>query len=82
MDGILQGIEHYCCGDKNVIYERYMFNTRNKLATESFDYYYAVIGQKSNRCDYEAFRDQPVQDRLFWGIVDNGTRHKLITRVH
>ena len=80
VEEILQVIEQYCCGDKNVIYERYMFNTRNQLATESFDDYYAVIRQKSNRCDYEAFRDQLVRDRLVWGIMDSGTRHKLIAR--
>ena len=49
VEEILQVIEQYCCGDKNIIYERYMFNTRNQLATESFDDYYAVIRQKSNR---------------------------------
>jgi hypothetical protein len=86
---ILAILEQYCIGEKNVIHERYMFNTRVQLAGESFDTFYSELRALAGRCGYSDYRaaagveatpaDEMLWDRIVLGIRDDVLRKKLIS---
>ena len=61
----------------NVIYERYVFNSRSQEHDESIDSYIGVI--KDLACAYPAtIRDELIRDRIVCGIRDNALRKRLL----
>ena len=68
IDIVLQKLEEFCVGNKNEIYERYLFNKRDQAAGESIDTYVASLRLLSKTCNYGALRDNLIRDRM----VDKG----------
>ena len=76
---VMAKMEKHRIGDVNEIYERYCFNKRDKLPTESVDCFVAelkTLAKTCNFCDY--LRDSLIRDRIVLGIKDEQTTKKLL----
>lgn len=78
IDIVLQKLEEFCVGNKNEIYERYLFNKRDQAVGESIDTYVASLRSLSKACNYGALADNLIRDRMVVGILDKGIRKKLL----
>lgn len=78
IDIVLQKLEEFCVGNKNEIYERYLFNKRDQAVGESIDTYVASLRSLSKTCNYGALTDNLLRDRMVVGILDKGIRKKLL----
>lgn len=78
IDIVLQKLEEFCVGNKNEIYERYLFNKRDQAAEESIDTYIAALRSLAKTCNYGALTDNLIRDRMVVGILDKGIRKKLL----
>ena len=62
-----------------VISERYNFHIRKQSPTESTSEYVAELRRLASTCDFGAFLDEALRDRLVCGMRNEGARRKLLT---
>lgn len=75
---VLQAFERYCQPLRNTAFERYKFNLRGQLPSESFEQYVTELRQLALKCDFENISpDQMLRDRIIFGINDNKVRDRL-----
>ncbi|XP_071577996.1 uncharacterized protein [Temnothorax nylanderi] len=67
--------------NKNVIYDRYLFNTAIQQQDESFDNYLIRLKKLVKNCEYEQFQDDLLRDRIVVGIKDNALKRKLMAKI-
>ena len=77
IDSVLRKLEEFWAGNKNEIYERFLFNKRDQAACESIDTYVASLRSLSKTCNYGALTDNRLRDRMVVGILDKGIQKKL-----
>ena len=75
---ILEHLSAHCIGERNVIYERYLFNRRAQRDSEDFDCFYAELRSLASRCQFRDLADELLGDCIVMGIRDDGTRQRLI----
>ena len=76
---VMAKMEKYCIGEVNEIYERYCFNKRDKLPTESVDCFVAELKTLAKTCNFcDCLRDSLIRDRIVLGIKDEQTTKKLL----
>ena len=75
---ILDILEQYCIGERNIIHERFVFNTISQAKHESFDTFYAKLRAQAKRCGFQTMTEDLIRDRIVLGIEDDATRKKLI----
>lgn len=75
---IKKKFEDYFIPTKNVTYERYLFFTRNKKETESYDTYVTNLRQLSSTCEFSTLVDSLIKDRLILGISDLSIKDRLL----
>ena len=69
IDIVLQKLEEFYVGNKNEIYERYLFNKRDQAAGESIDTYVFSLRSWSKTCNYGTLTDNLIRDRMvFWSV--------------
>ena len=84
MDGsklstVIKMFDLYASTCTNVIYERYLFNSRSLEHGESIDSYIGVIKDPAHTCAYPAaIRDELIRDRVVCGIRDNALCKRLL----
>lgn len=54
---VMKKFEEYCTPRKNLTYERYKFNTRNQLPTESVDEFVTELKTLASNCDFGVLKD-------------------------
>lgn len=64
---------------KNVIYNRYIFHSRNQ-GEESFDVFYIKISKLIENCNYKDLRDELLRDKIVFGIRDLSLKKELLKR--
>lgn len=75
----VQGLfEEYCSSRSNVIYDRYMFNTRDQQEEETFDKFLTSVRKLITACAYGDFEKDMLRDRIVLGIRDGKLRKKLL----
>ncbi|KAL9954928.1 hypothetical protein ACROYT_G042516 [Oculina patagonica] len=72
---VMGKVEKHCIGEVNEIYERYCFNKRDKIPTESVDSFVAEL-KTCNFCD--CLRESLIRDRIVLGIKNEQTTKKLL----
>ena len=77
-DDMMKILEQYCIGDRNLIHERFLFNSLQQQPTETFDSFYSKLRTHVKRCQYDNMTDELIRDRIVLGIHCNDTRKKLI----
>ena len=66
-------------GDQNIVYQRFLFNSRSQKPDEDFDIYLATIRQLAAKCRYADLSEELVRDRIVLGIRCEDTRRKLLS---
>ena len=62
---------------RNVIYERARFNRRDQLEGENAEQYITCLYSLIETCEYGAFKEEMLRDRLVVGIRDAAMSQKL-----
>ena len=76
---VMGKMEKHCIGEVNEIYERYCFNKRDKLPTESVDCFVAGLKSLAKTCNFcSCLRDSLIRDRIVLGIKSEQTTKKLL----
>ena len=62
---VMGKMEKHCIGEVNEIHERYSFNVRDKLPTESVDSFVAKLRNLAKTCNFfHCLRDGLIHDRI------------------
>ena len=76
---VKENMEKYCIGEVNEIYERYCFNKRDKLPTESIDSFVAELKTLAKTCNFcDCLRNSLIRDRIVLGVKKENTTRKLL----
>ena len=76
---VMGKMEKHCIGEVNEIYERYCFNKRDKLPTETVDNFVAELKTLAKTCNFcDCLRDSLIRDRIVLGIKNEQTTKKLL----
>ena len=59
---ILELMEKYCLSETNVIYERYVFNTRNQEKGESIDACNTSLRTLAQTCNFADLKNEIIRD--------------------
>ena len=72
-------MEKHWIGEVNEIYTRYCFNKRDKLLTESVNYFVAELKTLAKTCNFcDCLCDSIIRDRIVPGIKDEQTTKNLL----
>ena len=77
-DTIIKKLEEHFEPKRNVIFERYVFNSCAQDANENYDTYIQKLRELSRTCEYGNLREQMIRDRIVIGITDNEVRARLL----
>ena len=73
----LDALESHFKPTKNVIYDRYVFNTCTQEPAEGIDQYMTRLRQLASSCDYGNLTDDMLRDRLILGTKDSAARARM-----
>ena len=74
----LTALENYFKPQRNVVYERCVFNSCEENPGESVDSYVARLQKFASSCEFGSLTDELIPDRLVIGLIDRGTKGKLL----
>jgi hypothetical protein len=75
---VLSAFEKYTNPKKNIVIERFKFNSRNQDPLETFDNFVTDLRKLIKSCEYEAQQDKVLRDRIVLGICDKGLQERLL----
>ena len=73
----LDALEKHFKPAKNVVYERYIFNTCTQGPSESVDQYMTRLRQLVSSCEYGGLEEEMLRDRLILGTKDNTVHARM-----
>ena len=62
---------------KNTVYEGYVFLSRNQDSSESIDHCATALKHLASTCEFGAFQELLIRDRIVFGIQDSSVREGL-----
>ena len=74
----MTALENYFKPQRNVVYERYVFNSCEQNQGESVDSYVTRLRKFASSCKFGTLTDELICDKLVIGIIDRGTKGKLL----
>ena len=74
----LKVLENYFLPKRNVVYERYVFNSCIQVPEETVDCYVNRLRKLAASCQFGALAEEMIRDRLVIGIQDKGTKARLL----
>lgn len=75
---ILDALEKHFEPSRNVIYERYVFNTTQQSQHETTEQYVANLRKLADKCEFGTLRDELIRDRLVLGTKDASARARML----
>ena len=78
INSALKALEDYFLPKKNVVYERYVFNSCFQAPEESIDCYVNRLRKLASSCQFGALTEEMIRDRLVIGIQDKSTKARLL----
>ena len=78
IDVLFEKFKAYCEPKKNIIIERYKFNTRAQNDSETLDEYLTDLSKLAKRCEYGALETELIRDRLVCGIQKQVVKERLL----
>ena len=75
---LFKKFKDYCEPKKNIIIERYKFNTRAQNDGETLDEYLTDLTKLAKRCEYGALEVELIRDRLVCGIQKQIVKERLL----
>ena len=76
-DSFLQALTQHFEPQRNIIFERYLFNSANH-GNENTDQYLNRLRKLASTCAYGALCDELIRDRLVIGIKSHEVRRRLL----
>lgn len=76
-DAIKQKFNTYFSLKRNIIFERYKFNSRVQQAEEPVDLFITALYTLAETCDYGTLKEELIRDRIVIGIRDTRTSERL-----
>ena len=77
---VLDIMQKKLVAEKNVIYTRYMFNSRVQNLEEDFETFYTEIVKLVDECDYDKFRNDLLRDKIVIGIRDKALKKEMLRK--
>lgn len=77
---IIEMISTKMIPQKNVIYNRYVFNSKKQTPGEAFETFYSDLMKLVEDCDYKEWKDDMLRDRIVLGIQDIKVRRELLRK--
>ena len=74
----MTALENYFKPQRNVVYERFVFNSCEQNQGESVDSYVTRLRKFASSCKFGTLTDELIRDKLVFGIIDRGTKGKLL----
>ena len=75
---VIRKFTEYCVPRKNVVYERYQFNTRNQQEGESNDAYVTDLRLKAATCEFGELHDSMIRDRIVVGVREGKLTERML----
>ena len=75
---IIVALREYFVPQRNVLYERFVFNTAKQKPGETVDAFVMRLRQLSESCEFGALQDDLIRDRLVIGTTDEMGRERLL----
>lgn len=79
-DKVVDAYENLCIPKKNVVYERFIFYSRNQKDGEMFDKFLVDLKKLSKTCEFDQNKDDMIRDRIVLGIADKGLQEKMLKK--
>ena len=76
--GCLDGLETHFKPQRNVVYERYVFNSCVQSVEESVDVYVNRLRKLSSSCEFGVLTDKLIRDRLVIGVNNRDLKGRLL----
>lgn len=76
-DLVVKAFDDFCKPRKNVVYERYVFGSRNQKEGEPFDTFLMEIKRLARNCSFTDENDM-IRDRIVIGTTDSKLRAQLL----
>lgn len=74
----LEALENYFKPKRNVVYERYMFNSSVQESEESINSFLTRLRKLAASCEFGELTDQLIRDRLVVGLRDSVMKARLL----
>ena len=78
VDKCIEALENYFKPSRNVVYERYVFNTCVQQNEESVQSYVTRLIKLAASCEYGELTDEFIRDRLVIGLKNRGDKGRLL----
>jgi hypothetical protein len=78
IDVLFAKFEDYCKSRKNVIMERYKFNTRVQWKDETAHRYVTELKLIVKNCNFSSLEDELVRDHLVYGTNSERVKERLL----
>ena len=75
---IVQELKKHFIPQRNVLYERFVFNSTVQKPGETIDEYVVRLRQMADSCDFGTLKDSLIRDRIVIGTTDEGGRERLL----
>ena len=75
---IIQELRTHFVPQRNVLYERFMFNSTTQKQNESIDEFVVRLRQSAESCEFENLKDSLIRDRVVIGTTDEAGRERLL----
>ena len=77
-DKIIEALREYFIPQRNILYERFVFNTTTQKPGESIDVFSLRLRQLAESCDFGQLKDQLIRDRIVIGTTDDLGRERIL----
>ena len=78
VNSCLNALEAYFKPKRNVVYERYLFNTCTQNVEESVHGYVNRLRKHASTCEFGTLTDELIRDRLVLGLREESTKLRLL----
>lgn len=80
VEACITTLENYFKPHRNVVYERYVFNSCEQNQGESVDSYITRLRKLASSCEFGTLTDELIRDKLVIGL-NNGSKRKALGEV-
>ena len=75
---IVQKLKKHFIPQRNVLYERFAFNSAVQKPGETIDEYVVCLRHMAESCEFGTLKDSLIRDRIVIGTTDDGGRERLL----
>ncbi len=77
-DEIIAAPRSHFVPQRNILYERFLFNTSTQKSGESVEQFVLRLRQLADSCEFETLKDSLIRDRIVIGTNDEAGRERLL----